>query len=248
MTKSTSAIVMSVVLTLVLTLRHDALSLPAMIFDAGTGGAYHQKGTGTGSSSTKTKLPVSSKGTPIASSIPQITWKECRDEALVLGSDPTEDISSRAPKEQRLDLSRKDQIATLIQELLDWIDLNTAYDVTISRKMPPAVNFCRSGDSIIYEDQDLNVDDRLAAVYDIKSRTITIVEPWSPEKHYDVSRLLHELIHDVQTRKRTWTCWGDAEWKAYKLQEKWLAARGIQSGFNWMQIFVLTRCRRDIHP
>ena len=138
-------------------------------------------------------------------------------------------------------------ITALIQKLLGWIEANTDYDVSVSRKEPPTLHFCRSGDSIFYEDHRLVIDKGLAAVYDIKSRTIYIAEPWSPEDPHDVSRLLHELIHDVQTRNKRWPCWGDAEWTTYKLQEKWLLAHGIKPGFNWVQVFLLTLCRHNIH-
>jgi len=41
---------------------------------------------------------------------------------------------------------------------------------------------------------------------------------------------------------------GKAEWEAYKLQEAWLAEQGLASGFDWPQIFLLSRCPWDVHP
>jgi len=169
--------------------------------------------------------------------------EDCDDPAAAAAARPPGPAVSRTS-----DISHEARLAALVEQLLDWIEANTAYDVSASRKKPPAIRTCHSGDVISYEGHLLIVDARLAAAYDIRQKAIYLVEPWSPDDARDVGRLLHELIHDVQTRTREWACWGDAEWAAYKLQAKWLRAQGVDPGFDWMQIFVHTRCRPDIHP
>ena len=79
-------------------------------------------------------------------------------------------------------------------------------------------------------------------------RRIHLVRPWDASNTKDRSRLLHELIHDVQYINRGWTCKEEPEWEAYKLQEAWLAAQGVASEFDWLHIFMLSRCPRDIRP
>jgi hypothetical protein len=60
--------------------------------------------------------------------------------------------------------------------------------------------------------------------------------------------LLHELIHHVQLANRDYECLEQPEWEAYQLQEAFLAEHGIASGFDWLQIYFLSQCPRDIHP
>ncbi len=148
------------------------------------------------------------------------------------------------------DLSRSQEkkAAELIQKLLGWIESTTSYDVSDSRREPPIIRFCKTGDKVSYEGHGLIVDKYIAALFDFKTKTIQLVEPWNFENPRDVGRLLHELVHDVQTRKRNWDCWGNAEREAYKLQEKWLLEQGVKPNINWMVVFVITRCPRDIHP
>ena len=138
--------------------------------------------------------------------------------------------------------------ADLVIELLHWIKTNTDYDVTPSERDPPKITFCETGAWINYEGSTILVEENLQAMYDFPNGTILIVQPWSAQSPHDVSALLHELIHDVQMRARSWECIQAPEWQAYKLQEKWLAEKGIASGFDWLQIYFLSRCPKGIHP
>ena len=136
----------------------------------------------------------------------------------------------------------------LIRELTTWIAAKTDYDTALTMRDPPVVTFCDTGETIRYEGKDIIVDAQLRAAYDLRRRRIFLVLPWSASDARDVSTLLHELIHDVQFSNRRWLCNGETEWEAYKLQEAWLAENGLASGFDWPQIFLLSRCPRDIHP
>jgi hypothetical protein len=89
----------------------------------------------------------------------------------------------------------------------------------------------------------------LRSVYSPSTITIYLVEPWSPSEPYDVSILLHELVHHRQATAKYWACPQDQEWRAYQLQEAWLAERNIASGFYWPAIALLAGCApRDVHP
>ena len=138
--------------------------------------------------------------------------------------------------------------AALISPLLDWIADNTDYDVAETRASPPRISFCSPGDTLSYEGATVLVDPDLRAAYDARARQIHLVRPWDPTDPFAQSVLLHELIHDVQLLNRTWPCLQAPEWQAYKLQDSWLRARGIEHGFDWFAIFVLARCPRDPHP
>ena len=54
--------------------------------------------------------------------------------------------------------------------------------------------------------------------------------------------MLHELIHDVQLANREWPCVGAPELEAYMLQAEYLGAYGIDPGFDWRSIFLLSLC------
>jgi hypothetical protein len=138
--------------------------------------------------------------------------------------------------------------AAAITALIDWIDRHTDYDVTETRTDAPEVVFAWSGAQIPYEHGEITVGPSLRAAYDEEHRRIHLVRPWKVAFLRDRSTLLHELIHDVQSRNRSWPCAAKSEWEAYKLQAAWLAEHGVDAGFNWLQIFFLSRCRRDIHP
>jgi len=155
--------------------------------------------------------------------------------------------TSKIPCKQSL--STYDQIEKdLIIELLNWIGKNTKYNISVALYKLPTIRFCRTGDTIDYEDKDIVLTKPIIAVCDEKKGLITIVQPWSPDNIQNVGTLLHELLHYVQLLNKKWLCWGRAEWEAYKLQAKWLTEHGEKPNFNWVNIILQTRCRRDIHP
>ena len=132
--------------------------------------------------------------------------------------------------------------ATLIRDLAGWIALSTMYDVSGLLADPPQISFCRVGDVISYEGSDLRVEKEIRAAYSLPDRVIHLVEPWSPDNPYDRSVLLHELIHVVQLDTRDWPCTGAPEIEAYMLQAEYLSGYGIDPGFDWRSIFLLSIC------
>ena len=136
----------------------------------------------------------------------------------------------------------------VLDELVGWIALHTVYDVSATYRDPPLVTFCDIGETVRYEGSDLLIDETLRAAYDASDRHIHIVLPWRAEDTFDRSVLLHELIHDVQLLNRDWDCIGAPEWEAYKLQDRWLREHGIAHDFDWLVIYMLSRCPKDIHP
>lgn len=145
-------------------------------------------------------------------------------------------------------LIRPEEEDRLIKELLTWIAAQTDYDVAHALSDPPGLEFCHAGQTIPYEDAHLVVDRSLRAIYDVKRRKIHLVAPWNVSDVNDQSRLLHELVHDVQFFSRSWACPQEPEWEAYKLQEKWLIEQGEDPDFNWLRILLLSRCPNKVHP
>ncbi|WP_397542327.1 DUF6647 family protein [Roseovarius salis] len=136
----------------------------------------------------------------------------------------------------------------LVESLIRWIGAETGYDMASALARPPGIRFCRTGEMIEYDGAGWFVDPALRAAYDLKTRTVYLVLPWDADDAFDRSVLLHELVHHVQLANRDWPCPGAPEWQAYKLQDRWLRARGIEHGFDWLRIWFMSRCPRDIHP
>lgn len=136
----------------------------------------------------------------------------------------------------------------LMKDLIKWIGKNTDYKISTALSPLPTISFCHQGDSVPGVDQRIIVEPPVVGVYDASKRRIYLVRPWNSQNIRHVGRLLHELVHDVQLLNRQWSCWGDAEWEAYKLVEAWLKERGTPSNFNWFQIYMQSRCRPDVHP
>jgi len=136
----------------------------------------------------------------------------------------------------------------LLPELARWIDAQTGYDASAVIDDPPWIEFCSTGEAIAYEGDHVLVEDGLRAAYDMAARRIYLVEPWSAGNLFDRSVLLHELVHDIQLRNRDWPCIGAPEWEAYKLQDAWLKEQGHVHEFDWLFIYMTSRCPRDIHP
>ena len=136
------------------------------------------------------------------------------------------------------DVTRSD-----LDELIGWIALHTDYDLRSVYNDPPEIVFCEVGDFIDYEADELLVDEILSAAYDPSRRRVYLVRPWTKEEPYDLSVLLHELIHAVQLDNRDWPCPGAPEWEAYSLQALWLQDHAIMPDFNWSAIYRLSQCR-----
>ena len=133
----------------------------------------------------------------------------------------------------------------LVIDLLGWIAAATEYDTT---GKPPQVTFAQTGDIIHYESGTAIIDTTWHGAYDMPNRRIILVRPWNSGDLRDVAVLLHELTHHVQLSNRNYQCLEQPEWEAYKLQEAYLAENEIASGFDWMQIYFMSKCPRDIHP
>ena len=86
-------------------------------------------------------------------------------------------------------------------------------------------------------------------LYDPETQTVYLVRPWSPRDPFDVSTLLHELTHHRQAEAKHWYCPGAQELPAYRLQQRWLNALGLEPEVNWIAVVLASGCiPRDIHP
>ena len=136
----------------------------------------------------------------------------------------------------------------LLRELMAWIADRTGYDAAKAAINTPEILFCQAGDRIAYDRQHLLVQPDDHGLYDPVLRRIYLVAPWSENSDWDVSILVHELVHHVQFSVRDWDCPNQAELQAYRLQDAWLAERGLTGDFDWAQITLQSRCPSEVHP
>ena len=153
------------------------------------------------------------------------------------------------PSEKSEDLPVREVISDQVfDDLIGWLAIHTAYDLKLTYQLPPSVSFCVVGEIIAYEDHELIVEKELRAAFDYPHRRIFLVRPWSKDDLFDLSVLLHELIHDVQLHNRDWECAGAPELEAYRLQDKWLRSHGIAHAFDWKVILHLSKCSGENAP
>lgn len=92
---------------------------------------------------------------------------------------------------------------------------------------------------------------RITAIYNQETRTMTLPDTWSPDSLYDVSILLHELVHHMQAEQGLTNgkveCPGrDIERPAYEAQLAFIEATGLPGfqtlGINGLAYNMLTNC------
>lgn len=136
-------------------------------------------------------------------------------------------------------------LAPIVSELEEWLDENSGLP---RLEHLPSVQF--SGPAGLDEigGSTMSIGSRTRGLYDPATRTITLIEPWTPSDPIDVSVLLHELVHHRQPGIHE-DCPSAQEPKAYRLQQKWLAAQKITLDVNWVAIGLRFGCRlHDVHP
>lgn len=135
--------------------------------------------------------------------------------------------------------SSSPSIAALVSELENWLDRESRYK---RRNIPVTVRIVGADDlpsAMMPGVQGF----ALRGYYDPSSATIYLFEPWSHGNPFDVSVLLHELVHHRQHSLTYWECPNAQERPAYRLQDHWLRERGLDAHFNWFAVLMLSRCR-----
>lgn len=92
------------------------------------------------------------------------------------------------------------------------------------------------------------------AIYDTRHSRMVLPESWTAESIYDVSMLVHELVHHLQASAgvtpATVACTGrEIEKPAYDAQIAWLEAAGLDAyetmGINGLAYHLLTMCESE---
>lgn len=128
----------------------------------------------------------------------------------------------------------------------DWLDARTDW---ARRETQPRIRLVSPWDAAARQGVTASFQrGRIRGLYDPEREEILLVEPWDQHNAKDVSVLLHELTHHRQAPHH-WYCPAAQELAAYRLQEEWLAERGLTADVNWIAVVLDAGCTpRDIHP
>jgi hypothetical protein len=137
-------------------------------------------------------------------------------------------------------------LSALVDTLDDWLDVNSDWQ---RRKPSPRIRVV--SEWVATERQGTTSSfqrGRLRGLYDPERQEILLVQPWNARSAEDVSVLLHELVHHRQSTHH-WYCPAAQELPANRLQDAWLAERGLDAEVNWVAVVLDAGCTpRDIHP
>ena len=157
----------------------------------------------------------------------------------ILSTILTAGSSSAAPPEPVLP-------ARQIAALEHWLDQNSPWP---RKPTPPQFTLATPAQAQTLSGHAGRLGLTPRAYYDPESATITLITPFNPRDPYDVSVVLHELVHHRQHDAAHWYCPGAQEKSAYDLQSQWLSERGLPDRINWIAVILEAGCTpRDIHP
>lgn len=133
----------------------------------------------------------------------------------------------------------------LVSEMNAWLDINTEYP---ARESAPTVRIISETEAVMLNGLAGRGHGRTRGLYDAETATIYLVRPWDGADPADASVLLHELVHHRQAGHH-FVCPAAQEADAYRLQDAWLAQRGLRADVNWFAISMEAACiARDKHP
>lgn len=138
-------------------------------------------------------------------------------------------------------------MAELVEHMEIWLDENTALP---RRKAAPEIRLASAAMAArLAPLRAAATSSHTRGLYDPDAGTIWLVRPWDARDPRDVSVLLHELVHHRQAAHGHWYCPGAQELPAYRAQEEWLNALGLEPEVNWIAVVLEAGCtKRDIHP
>lgn len=118
----------------------------------------------------------------------------------------------------------------LVRVLLVWI--NGVTGLPVGDKLPSIrlLSPARIQEFVNPEQPHLNDSpvEQALAYFDTRRDEIVLSRGWRPDNHFDVSILVHELVHFMQDEAgRRYPCPGARETEAYAAQEAWLKSQGI---------------------
>jgi hypothetical protein len=145
----------------------------------------------------------------------------------------------------------------LVLALMVWASAQTG--LPVPEDMPEVRTVDRCEIERLYFDDAArkcgNASGGVQAIYDHRASRMLLPDTWSPENIYDISMLVHELVHHLQAEAgktpETVSCVGrDLEKPAYDAQIAFLEAAGLDPlavmGINGLAYKLLTLCEEPL--
>lgn len=144
--------------------------------------------------------------------------------------------------------------ASLLKSIVTWLAAN--FDLpstdalpTVNRAAPATIAALRYRGLLGAGERPGNpgAPPEIVAVYDDKQQTIYLQNDWSGKTPAELSVLVHEMVHHLQTQMRTnFECPQAREKVAYAAQQKWLelSGRSLASEFqlDGLTLLLTTKC------
>lgn len=133
----------------------------------------------------------------------------------------------------------------LVTSLLIWITVQTGLAMPPA---PPVVLLSKEDMSAQAYGRSWRPSDDVPAAYDRQAATVYLRDDWKAADLRSLARLLHELVHHVQTFNQVeYRCPAQREPEAYGLALKWLEEQGAADpyatlGIDEFSIWILSRC------
>ena len=155
--------------------------------------------------------------------------------------------SAEAAQNDILAWREANSLTALVDHLEQWLDTNTSLP---RRASEPSIEWIGAAKAAYLQGSaQASRNGTTRGLYDPDTQAIYLVRPWDPRNPFDVSVLLHELVHHRQNGGGHWYCPGAQELDAYRIQEAWLAQLGLEANVNWIAVILEAGCTpRDIHP
>lgn len=146
----------------------------------------------------------------------------------------------------------------LILALMAWASAHTGLPVPTTTPTIIAADRCEI-ERLYFDDPNRECSDvmSIVAVYDHRIEAMFLPDTWAPDQLYDISVLLHELVHHMQAAAgitaETVGCVGaEIEKPAYDAQIAFLRAAGVKPletmGINDLSYMMLTMCEDGFYP
>lgn len=114
----------------------------------------------------------------------------------------------------------------LLETMTLWLTVN--FDLPFTADVPALVSLPAAAlISRRYGPQAIVPDGAVVALYEDAEATIFVTEDWTGRTAADLSVLVHELVHHLQSSAgMRFTCAGEREVVAYRAQDAWLGIFG----------------------
>lgn len=131
----------------------------------------------------------------------------------------------------------------IITALIIWLGANSDFNVNMD--VPTVVFLSQDQMELQYFGESHTGDhSELHAFYDTQKNIIVLPDTWDRRKPWDLSVLLHELVHYVQDQNNTeFNCMQEMEQESWPLQQRYLTeVHGVEWNYDKLWHLMVSNC------